>query len=88
MGKTVENEDEHFLSRVTLDAREWRGVRELAKSLSDFEPLAKRSRLGPIGTNRLVVLGLAEKGFSKRYDSPGYRLTDLGWKVYKRGRYR
>ncbi len=79
-------EDEQFLSSVTLGAHDWRGVRELANALGEFEPLAKRGNLGRIVADRLVVLRLAEKGFSQRYGSQGYRLTDLGWKVRERGR--
>ncbi len=82
----MKREDEHFLSSAALDAHEWLGVCELAKALGEFEPLSKRGNLGPIIANRLVALGLAEKGFSQRYDSQGYRLTDLGWKVRDRGR--
>ena len=79
------HEDKQFLSSVTLGAHDWRGVRELANALGEFEPLAKRSNLGRIVADRLVVLGLAEKGFSQRYGSQGYRLTDLGRKVRERG---
>ena len=80
-------EDEHFLSKVVLDAHEWRGVRELSNAWSKFEPLAKRGNLGSKVADRLVVQGLAETGLSQRYDSQGYRLTPLGWMVYERGRY-
>ena len=79
------HEDEHFLSSAALDAHEWLGVCELAKALGEFEPLSKRGNLGPIVANRLVTLGLAEKGFSQRYGSQGHRLTDLGRKVHERG---
>jgi hypothetical protein len=82
----------YFLSETSLDAHEWRGVQELAKALNDLEPLAKRARLGEVVAERLVSLGLAEKG---RSSSPyagigmttGYRLTELGWKVKERGRF-
>jgi hypothetical protein len=63
--------------------------RQLAKSFSHFEPLARRVRLGPIIADRLVSMGLAEIGpaeppYVKCGD--GYRLTKLGWKVLDRGR--
>ena len=60
----------YFLSETSLDAHEWRGVQELAKALNDLEPLAKRARLGEVVAERLVSLGLAEKG---RSSSPARR---------------
>lgn len=84
----MKNSDEHFLSNVVLGANDWRGVGELANALSKFEPLAKRANLGPIVADRLVLQGLAEKGFSQRYGGQeGYRLTTFGWKVHERGRF-
>lgn len=88
---TTDN-DEHFLSHESLDAHEWRGVCQLVNALNDFEPLAKRARLGEVVAERLVSLGLVEKGpVVDRYrwtdDTVGYRLTELGWKVKDRGRH-
>lgn len=84
--------DEDFLANTALDAHEWRGVRQLANALSDFEPLAKRGNLGEVVAERLVRLGLAEKGpCSDRYASigmpVGFRLRELGWRVKERGRW-
>lgn len=87
--KTVE---EYFLANETLDANEWRGVQQLANALSEFEPLAKRGNLGETVAERLVSLGIAEKGpsssaYAARGMPVGYRLTELGWKLNDRGRY-
>lgn len=85
-------DEEYFLANTALDAHEWRGVGQLANALSIFEPLAKRGNLGEVVADRLVSLGLAEKGpSSDRYFAigmkVGYRLSELGWKVKDRGRY-
>ena len=86
-------EDEgYFLANTALDAHEWRGVGQLANALEDFEPLAKRGNLGEVVAERLVTIGLAEKGrCSDRYASigmtVGYRLSELGWHVKERGRW-
>lgn len=85
-------DDEAYLANVDLNAHEWRGVGQLANAISEFEPLAKRSKLGEIVAERLVNMGLAEKGpCSDRYASigysTGYRLSQLGWKILDRGRY-
>ena len=84
--------EEYFLANTSLDAHEWRGVGQLANALSDLEPLAKRGNLGEVVADRLVSLGLAEKGQAvDRYYAigmkVGYRLTELGWRVKERGRY-
>lgn len=86
------NDDEDYLATVDLDAHEWRGVLQLAEAIGEFEPLAKRGKLGEAVAERLVTDGLAEKGpTSDRYtsiDMPiGYRLSSLGWKVKERGRF-
>jgi hypothetical protein len=83
--------DEEFLGNVALTAREWRGVGELSKAYGEFEPLAARELLGPIVLERLLAMGVVEKGptparFDRRTFPIGYRLTALGWKVMKRGR--
>jgi hypothetical protein len=87
---TPQNEAQ-FLGNISLDGHEWRGLNKLADSLSDFEPLAKRSHLGPVVAERLVALGLAEKGpCLEQYfggDEVGYRLNELGWKFLDRGRW-
>lgn len=85
-------EEEAFLQNTALDAHEWRGVGQLANALSQFEPLAKRGNLGEVVAERLITLGLAEKGpCSDRYAligmATGYRLSDLGWRVKERGRW-
>jgi hypothetical protein len=84
-------DDAVILETLALDANEWRGLQELANALSDFEPLAKRGNLGKVVAERVVKLGLAEKGSMPRYAAigmaEGYRLTDLGWKVLDRGRF-
>ena len=66
---------------------------QLANALDDFEPLAKRAKLGEVVAERLVKIGVAEKGqCSDRYASIGmtfrliYRLSELGWRVKERGR--
>lgn len=83
--------NDDLLNHQALDAHEWRGLQELAKALGDFEPLAKRVRLGQVVVDRLVGLGLAEAGpppkpYLARGFDIGYRLTELGWKVLDRGR--
>lgn len=85
-------DEEYFLANVALDAHEWRGIQQLANALGEFEPLAKRGKLGEAVAERLVKMGLAEKGpCSERYASigmaTGYRLSHLGWKVKGRGRW-
>jgi hypothetical protein len=85
-------DDEEFVAHNALNANEWRGVNQLANALSIMEPLAKRGNLGEVVADRLVSLGLAEKGRSSdRYFAigmaVGYRLTPLGWKILDRGRY-
>lgn len=85
-------DEEYFIAHEALDAHEWRGVRELSNALSQFEPLAKRGNLGEVVAERLVRLGLAEKGpCSDRYASIGmpigYRLSEPGVRVLDRGRY-
>ena len=78
--------DKHKAMYESLNLHEKRGLKELAKSFIDFEPLAKRNRIGKTIAAHLVSLGLAETGVSENYSEahfgPGYRLTDLGWKVY------
>lgn len=87
-GAPMTTYDENFLTRERLDANEWRGIEQLANAGSEFEPLAKRGNLGAVIAERLVDLGLAEKGqCPDRCASVGYRLTDLGWKIRDRGRY-
>lgn len=86
------DEEEWFLAETALDAHEWRGVGQLANALNIMEPLAKRGNLGEVVADRLVSLGLAEKGRSSdRYFAigmtVGYRLTQLGWRVLDRGRF-
>jgi hypothetical protein len=85
---TPENEAQ-FLGNISLDGHEWRRLNKLADALSDFEPLAKQSYLGPIVAERLVAMGLAEKGPCleqySRGDEVGYRLSELGWKFLDRG---
>jgi hypothetical protein len=89
---SVTDDDERFLAETVLDAHEWRGIGELANAISIFEPLNKRGNLGEVVADRLVALGLAEKGRSSdRYFAigltVGYRLSPLGWKVKDRGRF-
>jgi len=84
-------EDKFFLESVELDVHEWRGVRQLAEAIDDFEPLAKRGNLGKVVADRLVERRVAEKGeappaYKARGMSIGYRLTTLGWKLLDRGR--
>lgn len=75
-----------------LTAHEWRGVTQLANALFEYEPLAKRGNLGVKVAERLVQMGLAEKGSTSRaYQSrgmpEGYKLSELGWTIHARGRY-
>jgi hypothetical protein len=84
-------DDDTFLSTVTLSGREWRAILELSKAYGEFEPLAMRSGIGPLALERLMEMGLVEKGrtadrFDRRTFPVGYRLADRGWKVMKRGR--
>lgn len=48
-------------SIITLDHNEWRGVQQLSNALTEYEPLAKRARLGLVVAQRLVEKGLAER---------------------------
>lgn len=87
----TDNEEAYFLASISLEAREWNGVLELSKALSEFEPLAKRVKIGHITADRLLELGLAEKGecgapYVSRGMAVGYRLTPLGWAIKERGR--
>jgi hypothetical protein len=84
------DDEERFLAYAALDANEWSGIGQLANAQSQFEPLAKRGKLGMATADRLVALGLAEKGpSSERYASIGmpigYRLSELGRHVQERG---
>jgi len=84
-------DDDTFLASVTLTAREWRAVLELSKAYGDFEPLAMRDRVGPVAIEKLMEMGLVEKGrtadrFDRKTFPTGYRLAERGWKVMKRGR--
>lgn len=84
--------NEDMLDTMVLDPHEWRGVQQLSNAMSDFEPLAKRARLGSVVADRLVALTLAEKGdATERYVGigyeQGYRLSDLGWAILDRGRF-
>jgi hypothetical protein len=84
-------DDDTFLATVTLSGREWRAVLELSNAYGDFEPLAMRRGIGPIALERLIEMGLVEKGrtpdrFDRKSFPVGYRLADRGWKVMKRGR--
>jgi hypothetical protein len=84
-------DDDTFLATISLTAREWRAVLELSKAFADFEPLAMRDHVGPIAVERLIEMGLVEKGrtadrFDRKTFPVGYRLAPLGWKVMKRGR--
>ena len=54
--------NENVLETMVLDHREWQGLKQLSNAMGDFEPLAKRARLGPVVADRLVALRLAEKG--------------------------
>lgn len=84
--------DEYVLATMVLDPHEWRGLQQLSNAMSDFEPLARRARLGPLVADRLVALTLAEKGeVTERYVGigyeTGYRLSELGWAMLDRGRF-
>lgn len=75
--------------RATFDEVDWRSLTELDKrairsltiALSNFEPLAKFPRLGPLSVHGLIEKGLAEEGPScrPRAGALGYRLTNKGW---------
>lgn len=53
---------EKMLETVVRDRNEWCGLQQLLNATSEFEPLAKRARLGPVIADRLVAMKLAEKG--------------------------
>ena len=83
-------EDEYFLATVTLGPSEWRDLRRLTEARGDYAPLALRPGLNVADADRLVRIGLAEKGpCAWRYASraEGYRLTALGLAVRQRGRF-
>ena len=54
--------EKSFLANRALDAHEWRGVEELSNALHEFEPIRKRGVLDRVVIERLLCLGLAEKG--------------------------
>ncbi|MDP9571484.1 UNVERIFIED_ORG: hypothetical protein J2W66_001969 [Agrobacterium larrymoorei] len=81
-----------FLKEENVDAQDWNALLELGKALFEFEPLAKRYKLGEQGIKRLIALGLAEEGptslaYQGRGLLVGYRQTRLGMLVEERGRY-
>lgn len=85
-------DDAKVLETLVLDHNELRGLQQLSNAMSEFEPLAKRARLGPVIADRLVAMKLAEKGeVSERYIGigyeVGYKLSELGWAVLDRGRW-
>ena len=67
-----------------LSDGEFKALNLLVKASSSFEPLDARPGLSEVMADRLVALGLAEKGdccyrwLDLSY-SVGYRLTHLGW---------
>ena len=84
-------DDAKVLETLVLDHNELRGLQQLSNATSEFEPLAKRARLGPVIADRLVAMKLAGKGeVSERYFGigyeVGYKLSELGWAVLDRGR--
>jgi hypothetical protein len=85
-------DEEYFLAHEALDGHEWAWRRAARKRAQSIEPLAKRGNLGEVVAERLVRIGLAEKGpCSDRYASTGiptgYRLSELGVRVLDHGRY-
>ena len=71
------------LEGLSLGARDWTALGKLADALNEFEPLAKRPGVGPKTVERLIALGLAERGepsltWRHRGYDLGFRLTDLG----------
>ena len=84
------NDDDHNLGNEALDRFDWMALRDLAKSLNDFEPIEARAKTGDALAERLVQIGLVETGpCSARYAArgfrSGYRLTPRGWYVLERG---
>jgi hypothetical protein len=83
---------DQFLENQTLDRYDWIALRDLAKSLNDFEPIEARAKTGDVLAERLVHMGLVETGpcavrFAARGFRTGYRLTQLGWYVMDQGRF-
>lgn len=83
---------DEFLQNERLDRYDWIALRDLAKSLNDFEPIEARAKAGDVLAERLVHMGLVERGpcaprFSATGFRTGYRLTQLGWYVMDRGRF-
>ena len=84
---------DRFLAEHRLNAHQRRGLRKLSNAIFDFEPLDKRGNLGATVADQLVLLGLAETGpCSAKHLAIGYkigyRLTELGWRVVERLRFR
>ena len=84
--------NDEFLQNETLDRYDWIALRDMAKSLNDFEPIEARAKTGDVLAERLVHMGLVERGpcavhFSSTGFRTGYRLTQLGWYVMDRGRF-
>jgi len=83
-------EGEYFLATVTLGTSEWRDLTRLPQGTYDYAPLALRSGVNVAQADRLVQIGLAEKGVCAwRYvnQGEGYRLSTLGTAVRERGRF-
>lgn len=74
-----------------LTARDWTALQKLADAVGEFEPLAKRPGVGTATAERLVALGLVEKGeaspaYKNRGYDVGYRLTERGWRALEHQR--
>ena len=82
-------EDEYFLATVTLGPSEWRNLMRLFDGTRDFAPLSLRFGVNVAQADRLVQIGLAEKGLSasRCLQADGYRLSTLGAAVRERGRF-
>jgi hypothetical protein len=75
---------------VTLGPSEWRDLTRLPEDTRDYAPLALRVGVNVAQADRLVRIGLAEKGLCKWGFAPqqdGYRLSILGIAVRERGRF-
>ena len=83
-------EDEYFLATVTLGASEWRNLTQLFQGTRDYAPLSPCFGVNVAQANRLVQIGLLEKGVcASQYalQIDGYRLSTLGTAVRERGRF-
>lgn len=86
------DDQQNFFEEESLSALEWNGTKKLGVAINDFMPLAKFYGLGETTAERLVSIGIAEKGtpprqYASRGYTVGYKLSTLGWAILDRGQH-